>query len=515
MMKIAIRTDASGAIGAGHLMRTLSLADELRAQGATCLFICRECPPSLQSLLLSRGHQLQMLDASDAAFDERIDAEQTLAALGHARIDWIVVDHYHLSARWEAEIKTRVPKLMAIDDLANRRHVADLLLDQNLGRTQADYSKLLPRGSQTLLGSRHALLRPQFAAARATSLAARRDRKPRKLLITMGGMDHLNATCAVLDAMHGAALPAGSSVRVVLGADARWRTEVEAACARLPWPAAIAQGVTDMAALMAEADIAISAAGSTLWELCCVGVPTIAVITADNQRHSAAATEQAGASLVIDSVPLLPVRLPSLLGLMQAPSTLAQMQRAAAGVTDGLGCARVAAELKQRADDANAARATQLRAMDRADLDKVRAWRNHPEVRRWMHTTREIRADEHESWFEKSSRDPAQRLLIAEEDGVPTGFVRFSGIAGGAAEWGFYKVPDAPAGSGARLGRAALEHAFGALGLNRVNAAVLSGNQRSLHFHRKLGFRSLPAAGEEPIDHFTLGRDEWLDGERP
>lgn len=511
-MKIAIRTDASGAIGAGHLMRTLSLADELRAQGAACLFICRECPPSLQSLLLSRGHQLQMLDAGDGQIDESADAAQTLAALGPARMTWMIVDHYQLSSRWEAEIKTRVPRLMAIDDLANRRHVADLLLDQNLGRTHADYDKLLPRGSDALLGSRHALLRPQFAAAREASLAARRNRKSRKLLITMGGMDHLNATCAVLDALHAATLPAGSSVQVVLGADARWRAEVEAACARLPWPAQIAQGVTDMAALMAEADIAIAAAGSTLWELCCVGVPTIAVITADNQRHSAAAAEQAGASLVIDSVPLLPVRLPSLLGLMLAPSTLAQMQRAAAGVTDGLGCARVAAELKQRASDDHP---TRLRAMARADLEQVRVWRNHPEVRRWMHTTREISADEHESWFDKCSRDPSQRLLIAEENGVPTGFVRFSGIAGDAAEWGFYKVPDAPPGSGARLGRAALEHAFGALGLRRVNAAVLSGNHRSLHFHRKLGFRRLPAAGDEPIDHFTLGRDDWLAGERP
>lgn len=132
-MKIAIRTDASGAIGAGHLMRTLSLADELRAQGAACLFICRECPPSLQSLLLSRGHQLQMLDAGDGQIDESADAAQTLAALGPARMTWMIVDHYQLSSRWEAEIKTRVPRLMAIDDLANRRHVADLLLDQNLG----------------------------------------------------------------------------------------------------------------------------------------------------------------------------------------------------------------------------------------------------------------------------------------------------------------------------------------------------------------------------------------------
>ena len=131
-----------------------------------------------------------------------------------------------------------------------------------------------------------------------------------------------------------------------------------------------------------------------------------------------------------------------------------------------------------------------------------------------MHNPSEIGAEEHAAWFDRCRHDPSQHLLIAEEAGSPIGFVRFAGVDQQSDEWGFYKVPGAPAGSGTRLGRVALNYAFDSLALKSVNATVLSDNQRSLRFHRKLGFQNLPTKSAQSIDHFTLGREDWLDGDR-
>lgn len=510
-MHIAIRTDASGDIGTGHLMRTLALADELRARGAHCVFICRECPDSLQALVRAQGHKLMLFPKQKFIRDELDDAAQTKALCVRDNIQWMIVDHYQLSATWEFAIKTHIPRVMAIDDLDNRAHACDLLLDQNLERDAADYAARVPDKCKLLLGTSYALLRPQFSKVREHSIAQRRDRVVRQLLITLGGTDPLNVTSIVLHALRHAKLPDDSGLTVVLSAHSKFRNEVEAACLHLPWPVTIAKDVNDMATLMANADIAISAAGSTLWELCCTGVPTIAIMTAENQRHSCVAVARAGVAWLVESIAQLPARLPALLEKIREPSILAHLQETAARVTDGRGCARVANIIIGASKQSFP---TTLRAMCAEDLEKVRAWRNHPEVRRWMHNPSEIGAEEHAAWFERSLLDPSQRLLIAEEAGSPIGFVRFTGIDKKSAEWGFYKVPGAPAGSGTRLGQVALNYAFGSLALKSVHATVLSNNQRSLRFHRKLGFQNLPTKSAQSIDHFTLGREDWLNGDR-
>lgn len=156
---------------------------------------------------------------------------------------------------------------------------------------------------------------------------------------------------------------------------------------------------------------------------------------------------------------------------------------------------------------------TRVRRMDGRDLDDVLAWRNHADVRRWMHQQEEIPREMHEAWFARCSADPSQALLIIEEAGQPIGFVRLSDIRDGVAEWGFYKVPGSPSGTGLRMGLAALEYGFLHLGLERVTACVLACNKRSLHFHRKLGFSpASPAAPASGTEHFLLDRSRWLGG---
>lgn len=145
----------------------------------------------------------------------------------------------------------------------------------------------------------------------------------------------------------------------------------------------------------------------------------------------------------------------------------------------------------------------QMRPMIHGDLMRVLAWRNHPDVRRYMYTQHEINPTEHQLWFESSLLDKKKHLLIFEINQNPVGFVNLNENGGnGMASWGFYLAPDAPQGSGLQLGRAALNHAFIQLNLKKLNGEALSYNHRSIQFHKRLGFR----------EEGTL-RDKHFDGE--
>lgn len=159
-----------------------------------------------------------------------------------------------------------------------------------------------------------------------------------------------------------------------------------------------------------------------------------------------------------------------------------------------------------------------VRPMRHADLERVLAWRNHPDVRRYMYTQEEIGIEQHHQWFERTLQDMRRHLLIFEMDGQPLGFVNFGESAcGRIADWGFYAAPAAPNGTGRRLGIAALTHAFGELGLHKVCGEALAYNTRSMRFHSSLGFRQEGVLRDQHFDGtsyhdvicFGLLQHEW------
>lgn len=362
---VVFRTDASLQIGTGHVMRCLALADALAAQGARCRFVGRAHAGHLLDVVKARGHEALALPleplpplaataaptqpplahASWLGGDQDADARATLVALAGSGVDWLVVDHYALDATWERGLRAAYRRLLVIDDLADRDHDCELLLDQNLGRRAADYAARVPAHARVLAGPRYALLRPQFAARREASLARRRSSAGpvRHLLVSLGGVDRDNATGAVLKALCAApeALPADCAVTVVMGARAPWLDDVRAVAARLPWPTDVRVAVDDMAALMTDSDLAVGAAGSTAWERCCLGLPALLLVLADNQRSGARALDEAGAAYLLDPQQQMEVSLPAALAHMSGCNVLARMSRAAAGLCDGAGARRV------------------------------------------------------------------------------------------------------------------------------------------------------------------------------
>lgn len=359
-MNIVFRVDASLKIGTGHVMRCLTLADALKANGVHCHFISREHPGNLNTIILQRGHSLIALPFSDFApieiesdlfhaewlgVAQHADAQETSTALRTINADAIVIDHYALDFRWEMAIRKPGTKIIVIDDLADRRHECDLIIDQNLGQSRIDYIGKVPAHCKSLIGAQYALLRAEFAAARSASLLRRKNNSLNNILINMGGVDVNDATSYVLRAISEELLPY-HKVTIVLGTHSPYIANVAAASEALPCPSELIVGTNSMAKLMLESDLAIGAAGSTSWERCCMGLPTLMAILAENQKLSAGRIQAAGAAI---NFSLHPHSKPSLKeifrSLKDAPTKLTSMSQASERITDGLGCLRITKEL--------------------------------------------------------------------------------------------------------------------------------------------------------------------------
>jgi len=356
-MNVIFRTDASFDIGTGHVMRCLTLAAALRRRGASCRFICRRLPGNLIQDIRLRGFEVIELPYVSSLFrggekgpahavwlgtDWKTDAEETKSAICGAVIDWLVVDHYALDARWEGVLGSCCNSLFVIDDLADRPHYCDMLLDHTLGRDQADYLPLVPSGCHLLCGSQYALLRPEFSSLRSYSLNRRARPVFRELLINMGGVDRDNMTGQILNMLRSCQLPTDCRVTVVMGTTAPWLQKVLEQVQQVPWPTRVLVGVSDMPQLMADSDLAIGAAGVTSWERCCLGLPTIMLILAQNQIKIARELKKTGGVRLIEPSEKTEVRLVEEVSqLIRNPKQLSFMTERAAKVLDGAGLHRV------------------------------------------------------------------------------------------------------------------------------------------------------------------------------
>lgn len=332
-MKVAFRADASIQIGAGHVMRCLTLADALRSSGARTQFLCRQLPGHLGELIRARGHALDWLA------DSGTDADNSAAALAHgAPWDWLVVDHYALAAAWETAQRGLANNILAIDDQADRPHDCDLLLDQNL-QTGNRYDGLLPTACRPLIGPRYALLRPEFQRARQV-LKPRADAATH-LLLCFGGSDPLDLTGLTLDALDGLGR-SGLHVTVVVGQGYPYRDRLQARCASRPGTQLHCQA-DNLAELMARADLAVGASGVVTWERACLGLPALVVSFAENQRPIAAAAEAEGLLVWVgDAAEMSAPRLgAAIAALLDAPAQRQAMRLACLERVDGAGCGRV------------------------------------------------------------------------------------------------------------------------------------------------------------------------------
>lgn len=518
-MQVAFRTDASIEIGTGHVMRCLTLARALRDAGAACHFITRAHPGHLGERITDAGFRVSLLqapasavldaaDGSDDASDEPTahaawagagwtqDAQETRAALGDDAPDWLVVDHYALDIRWQRAVRRPGTKLMVIDDLADRAHECELLLDQTLGRRAEDYDPWVPAHCTRLMGPQFAMLRPEFAALRARALSDRTGRGLRKVLITMGGMDAQDATSRVLAALADADLPRDVALSIVMGAQAPALERVRAVANSLPWPAEVVTDVPDMATRMADADLAIGAAGATTWERCCLGLPSVMVEIAQNQAAIARALRASGAALD-PGPPTAPNFAPRLVAAVAAArDRLDAMSQQAAAICDGDGVGRVLAHLVPAR--------TSFRPATAADSRRVWEWRAASGLERFSLSGQMPGFADHDRWFRAALHDPQRKFRIFLHNGRPCGYLRLDLTDKDRARVSICLAPDARGQGLAATLLAEGTRAGIAQGLTRLDAEIHPENKASLRCFKQAGYSRGDDAERFRIYHLDL-----------
>jgi UDP-2,4-diacetamido-2,4,6-trideoxy-beta-L-altropyranose hydrolase len=491
-MNIAFRTDATSQIGTGHFMRCLTLAEGLKQRGANICFVSRELPVHLRDMLIAKGIEFAALGneateehAGDLAHSRWLgvsqmqDAQATIRALAGKSWDWLFVDHYALDARWESALRAVAKKIMVVDDIADRQHDCDVLLDQNFYADMGTrYLGKVPERCQLLLGPQYALLRDEFRKLREQI-------KPRtgavnKILIFFGGVDADNFTGHAIKALVECDV-AGLKVDVVIGAQHPSREEIKSACQQHGFICHVQ--TNKMAELMAAADMAIGAGGSATWERCCLGLPTLVFCTAENQQKQLADAAREG----LLYSPEIKVDLNRTIqrhaaALIENASLRALISRNSMQAVNGRGILRVIASL-ELSD-------IEMRMAKLDDSENLFQWRNHPTIRAVSRNMDEIDWQNHQKWFASVLVDSGRMLLIAQRAESPVGVVRFD-TQNDEAEISIYVVPGS-ASSG--LGQTILQSAEHWLAVKRpeickINAHVLGANERSQKLFSGAGYQ--------------------------
>jgi UDP-2,4-diacetamido-2,4,6-trideoxy-beta-L-altropyranose hydrolase len=338
-MHFIFRADASYLRGSGHVMRCLTLADALREKNIQSGFICRVEEGHLIRQITDAGFGVLSLPEFVRHWEEELP--YCAAYLQSSDHPSLIVDHYDLDARWQKSLQPLVDQMIIIDDLANRPHVADILIDQNPFSPQKNYQKLVPPACEILQGPAYALLRPQFKQSKIMSLARRQYDRPKKILISMGGANLGDVTERILQTLHHCSLPDGCEILVVLGSQTQSADRVKSLAVGLRCTVRVLHDVQSMAELMAEADLAIGAAGVTALERCCMGLPSLLVALADNQVPGGIALNEIGAARLLGSVEDIEKNLPEALQLLFQPEQLQQMSQKSFDLVDGEGISRV------------------------------------------------------------------------------------------------------------------------------------------------------------------------------
>ncbi|WP_096697336.1 UDP-2,4-diacetamido-2,4,6-trideoxy-beta-L-altropyranose hydrolase [Polaromonas sp. AER18D-145] len=502
-MNIVFRTDASSIAGTGHVIRCLTLARALRERGAVVSFVCRKHTGHLCALILEMGFALHALERGDerqiagisspahaswlgASWEQ--DAAQFLAFLETIglRPDWLVVDHYAIDYRWETCLRPAVGRIMVIDDLADRPHDCDMLLDQNLvAQMKARYDDKVPPNCRKLLGPQYALLQLDYAERRAH--IAPRNGAVRRIFIYFGGADTNNLT--------------GRSLRAVLSLE-RPDIEIDVVVSAVsPHIDAIRQQVEDrsnvhlysglstLASLIESADLGIGAGGATNWERLCLGLPSIVIALAANQIPVATELERRGLIRFLqDGNDVDEVTIAKELALILEDGLSNDWSLQCLTVVDGCGAERVCAAMV-------APGAVHLRSRPATPLDEdiLLEWANEPTTRRNALVPAKIDSTTHHQWFQRRLENKAGcRIYIAETDeGLSAGQVRLERVEN---SWEVHYALS-PAFRGRGLGRQMLEQALAKfideIGDASIFGRVKSDNRPSLRVFDSLGFSAM------------------------
>ncbi len=471
---VAICADASRQIGSGHLMRCLSLARALRQIGAEVRFYYAAWPGHADTWLNAQGFHGELLDFAVDNFLADEDAKDSanvwstlwqqqyghaclkawqpwLQSLNtqatssvHRTIDWCIYDNYGLAADFVKVIKPSCRQLMAIDDLANREHPVDLLLDQNaVFGMQTRYQTMLPAACTQLLGPQYALLRPEFYSSSmpitAQTSSARSYQQVNRILVSIGGSDTVGLTERLCKLLFAQQVFADISLDVVVGSAYEKITELTELIAARANSRLFVQ-TNEMASLMRQADLAIGAGGSSQWERALTHLPSLVVAVADNQQPGCEYLQHLGAIQYLGRVEqvsdeLLLNAIADIIENKDLRQALAERAYALMAIAQNdaspsatpvlySGAEKVARKMSFLSTLATLA----LRQAETADAELLFTWANDPYVRAMAFSKAPIAWATHLAWFEQKRQDASTDIWICEQFGQAVGQCRLNAI---------------------------------------------------------------------------------------
>ncbi|MFQ5533278.1 MAG: UDP-2,4-diacetamido-2,4,6-trideoxy-beta-L-altropyranose hydrolase [Sphingomonadales bacterium] len=479
---VLFRADGGREIGAGHLMRCLALAQEFRQHGACVTFACQQLVPGFEDRLAAEGIDCQAIAALRGS---ESDARQTAGLAAGLCCDLVVIDGYRFDSRFQRTVKDLHLKTLIIDDEATLAcYHADYILNQNLNAQPAMYQGRAPDAT-LLLGADYVLLRDEFRDARPPSRAIADH--ARRVLVTLGGADPLAITERLLGSI-AAAADALEIVAVIGGATPR-REAIRALTGAGGAKIEVREDARDMAALMAWADSGIISAGTTMWEAAYMGLPSLALVVADNQHGSAVWFERQGCGRIFDARTAVPFNaiLGALGNLCGDPGARRSFAQSGMAAIDGKGRERV----YRAVTGARAAGDLSLRPARLEDARLFFNWRNDPATRESSKDSGPLVWDSHLEWLKKTLNNPDRVLFTAEQDGRPVGTARADRAPGGwVLSWTV-----APEARGRRIGTHMVRQVVGDLD-GVIRAEIKSDNIASRRIAEAAGLRLVSEKGE-------------------
>jgi UDP-2,4-diacetamido-2,4,6-trideoxy-beta-L-altropyranose hydrolase len=343
-------------------MRCLAVANEAKRRDWECIFVLRDPEDGIVTYINSFDHRVKELISADGEkttynttahgdwlpVSQTQDANETFEVICELDPHWIIVDHYALDAIWLSIIEKSNAKILVIDDLGDRELICDVLLDQNLGASAEKYHGRLPNNCQLLLGPTFALLRSEFKDWRERSLEGRLNRNVENILVTMGGVDTGNFTLRTLIEVAKSEYAKKCVFTVVIGSSYPHRDALLEFVEETELRISVLSNVKNMAEIMSKSDLCIGAGGSTSWERCCLGLPTISFAIADNQVGVLAELEKETCT-IISSLEKIRTDLENLLS-EEHSQQLKKLSMNSSKVTDGDGIKFLLEKLDQPFD---------------------------------------------------------------------------------------------------------------------------------------------------------------------
>ena len=414
-MKAVIRADASQKIGGGHIMRCLTLADILSENGWQCSFAVNHETIETVPLLKASQHHILLLNTE-------FKNETELIKQHIDSCNWMIVDHYGLDREFQEQAREFSENILVIDDLANRAHDCDILLDQTHGRKEYDYKNVLPKKTKLLLGSNYALLRPDFAKLRATAKNKRSNHSNlKRILVSMGASDPHGINVKILKVIQKENLDL--IIDVAIGNGDPKKMGLTQIADHMKQEVKFHSFKSNIAKLMLDADLAIGAAGSTSWERCCLGLPTLMIITAENQQKIANELTRIGAVECLCHVTEFDEKLliDKLKYFANNPELLVKMANSAFQIGNGKGALNVFLEMclvKQNKYE------IRLQPTKFNDSEALFKWQQDPSTRKLFRNPKIPIRKEHDKWFALKQEDPNCIMLSILKNKKISGIIR-------------------------------------------------------------------------------------------